>query len=557
MKKIKHLCLYIGVGILSLSSCSDQIEQDIENNANSETNVGIRSVNSFVNIVDGRISFNNEMEVEQFYKRLANDEDLYDRFNNQILDDGFVSLGTPVNEEREEEYITLLRNVVSKEINQVIDRNPEVLADYFDHAESVIVDDVFRSLLNLKGEIQVGEKIYKYTDTGLYKVDVKNYQELNRTVKDKNISDFLLVPSNESVVINNVGALHSIGFANGINNATPSKFRWIHDGALEVFLPYNPALSSNQATAYQATTGQALQTDPNYENWIQTIGNCSPRNTVYEKIINGLFGDHLICLDKYKKRRRVKTKAWNMDYGLFYATGISVKHQKKAVLWFADEVSEVKIIAEAIQYEYNVQTPYAVTVPSNYSQIKDMKVFYSNLGFRMDYNPNSIFQYSIESFNMSGYPEVFKSDITFEWFETGWAALDNGAATGLNANMLNEFFWQGAWTTASSLLSSFSTQFNLNTGNRTGIIKYPLHDKVYIQKSYMKSKYNTNKISKTIDLGGAIGITMTNTGGSSNWSTSASTASNILTQPKKFKVKLIGAAKTGSHGWRGSKLTNM
>ncbi len=542
---------------LFLFSCSEEIENIPESY---QTNNAMLSKS--VPMIEDRLYFNSAEEFTNLHITLSEDSKKFDEYKKQLFSEGFLSPESPIeeNEELAKDYLNNVYSFLEKNVNQKeLDKplNPENLADYADHAEEVIIDDVFRALLNLKGEIQIANEIYKYTDNGLFVVNANNYRSLDAYLKKERISNILLIPTKKEVTVSRIDKVYANVKRLGVDNLTPSKFRWQHEGDIKIFLPYDPKYSSNQAVAYKATTGEALQTDPNYEAWIQTLQNCAPRNTVYERFISNLFGDRDMCIDNYKSRRRVKTKAWNMDYGLFYSTGAVVKHQKGikvlfATAWVAEKVSEMKFIVEAVQYEYNISVPSNIT--DNFGNYKEQKTFYSNWGWAYDYNP-TLNYFDVRTFSINNLPKIFHADLTFEWFETGWSALDLSVQNGFDAAKLNDFFWKGAWTTTQSILSSMPDKFNVNSPNRTAAFKFPKESVIIVQKSQIKSSTNDNKLKTTFDYGGGINLSFGNSGGGSSWNISGGAMSGLI-KPKNFKIKFIGAAKT-SMGWRGSKISSI
>lgn len=525
---------------ITISSCSNDLElqeekSGIEYHSKAQSNL---------RIVEGRIYFSSVEEFINFHEDISLEESKLEDLQAQMNPDEMIT-ANPVADDR---YL-----------NRLIENEPQItndptfdLGDAMDNAESIIAEDIFRSLLNYKGEIRVADEIYKYTDAGLIKTNIQNYEELEQFVRERGLSNNLFVRSDVGKLQGMQDFLKNEALRYGIDNNTPSKKRWINWRDLLIFIPYNPEKSSNQAVAYEATNDVVLETHPEIKDWLKTISNCTPRDNAWDKFVSGLFGDRDICIDQYSNKNRVKTKAWNLDYGLFYTMGVRVTNQyhNKPFGWKKSNAIEIKTIVEGVQFEYDIQIN---NIPANH---KNQKHFYSNLGWKYEYFPDSNW-FNTQTFSINSLPKVFQSNLSFETFETGWLYLDgllqNGIDSNLAAENLNDWFWKGAWTTTKSLLSGMSSKFDVASPNRSAMVKIPNSNKIIVQRSYMKSEYGTDQITKYFDYGGGIKISFNSSGGGS-WSSSFS-SSTALIKPKNYKIRVMGVVNTGS-GWRGSKIAS-
>lgn len=533
-----------------LGSCSEDALDVTEDSAGNE-NYQARS--SAWPVKDGRLFFNSEDELVTIHKQLADEKINVKEFATQFDNSGFISLNSEysdANVEATRNY--LIENNIAPEL-----REGEALGDAYDFTEKVLPEDMLRLLLNVNGELQIANTIYKYTDVGMFHVESQDYPALKNYLKERNISETLLVPTEEAVVVSYSSRIQETARRYRIDDSVIGKARVIKDGLISVFLPFNPdpTKSSNQAKAYEAINGSPLERDPHYEEWFNSISDCAPRATVYEWIIGNLFGDHDLCIDKYENKRRVKVKSWNMDFGVFYSIGIEVKHQFKGWtgIWRGEDIGTLKGIAEAVQFEYVIDL-YNVHTNVNYNSFKHNQHHYSNLGWRYSVNPQTGWVES-QAFTFSTLPLVFRYDSwNSEFYGTGWPYLDDLIEDGINtagdATNLNEWFWQGSWTGAKSLLQ-YVGKFDFNNPDRSVVIKYPESNRMIIQKATFDTRHNDHKISKYFDYGGGINLTMN--AGSGDVSLSGGAMTGIM-KPKNLKVKLIGTAATGK-GWRGKKLS--
>lgn len=535
--------------LFALNGCADDAL-----NVQEPTTEHQGKIHSLIPVVNGRLFFNTEDELVSVHRQLADGIINNEYFVDNLSGNGFISLNTEYSDANfEAAYNYIRENNLDPNLSDM-----ESLGDSFDFAEKVIPDDNVRLLLNINGELQVANTIYKYTDVGLLSVEEQNYPDLQAYLRDRQVSPVLLVPTPESVVLNYSESIQAIGRRYAITDNFVGKERAFTNGPITIFLPYDPdpSKSSNQAKAYESTHGNdPLKTDPNYEEWFNTLADCSPRNTAYEWVIGKLFGDHDLCIDKYESKRRVKTKAWNMDYGLFFSIGVEVKHQFRGWtgIWRGEHTTTVKALAEAVQFEYDIDMAQVYN-NSTYGLFKTTTNYYSNIGWKHTVNPQTGY-ISSGTFSYNNLPYIFQSDVwTMESYGTGWSYLDNLIKDGVNnlgdANNLNEWFWQGAWSGAKGALSALG-KFDLNASNRSVAYKFPESNRIIIQKSNFATHQNSKEVTKYFDYGGGIKLTLN--AGSGDFNLNAGPMTGNL-KPKKLKVKLIGAV-LHNGVWHGQKLS--
>ncbi len=276
-----------------------------------------------------------------------------------------------------------------------------------------------------------------------------------------------------------------------------------------------------------------------------------------------MFGDNYVCIDRYENRRRVKTKAFNRDYGIVYNMGVAVVHQYRGRIgfWRTETVDEIRLVVEASQFEYDA-TPLLNNAIIN-SQNQE-KAYYIN-NQKIIYHPNNIsvpgpLGFSYSNLNQSSLPGPFQNSglgLTFEFFGTGWTFLDNliqnGINSSLNAARLNQYFYNALYQQTTSVLQSALSNPALQLpSNRTFVAKFPESGKVIIQKAVTDRGYNIGVRRQTFDWG--IELRINSTWGTDGWIVSSVSPGNQLIRPKNFRVKLIGAARRGG-SWHGGKFS--
>lgn len=135
---------------------------------------------SGIKVVDGRLYFPNIETFQAYYEDVKEKDEtmIANILASRFYKKDFSSLIPIFNEDTEELYaekqllaIKEQYRSVHKNVNTPTD---EDIFEHFDDLEEIIGEDVFGSFLNSEAEIQVGNKIYKYTDRGVLIVQVEN-----------------------------------------------------------------------------------------------------------------------------------------------------------------------------------------------------------------------------------------------------------------------------------------------------------------------------------------------------------------------------------------------
>lgn len=539
--KIKYLFIFV-VSLLLFQSCElDKIE-NLEK---------INGDNNNLKIVDGRLVFENKELFAKFYKKYADASDAeLGKLFQPLYEKGFYSLRPIVLEENEKFLYEHYNKLEAQPLRKNFTQSSDDTFDYLDDLEDIIGDDAFAAFLNNEAEILVQGKIYKYTDVGLFIVPNDKYSKLDTYLDAKNISDDLIEPTAQSARTNFFNQLDCI------NNAVYSVIAAPNEPDVEY---YNTGLGCGGGGYSPGSNTPApnspASSDASYNSFLNNLSSCSPQSGLF----GNLFGDNNVCIDKYESKRRVKTKAFNYNYLLVYHLGVKCVHQFRGWtgFWRVEATSEIRLVVEAAQFEYDANAVLGNNAVNNQSLerlyfMNNQKVHYG--GPNTINIPNANLP-TTTYFNQTSLPTIFKDDLSFEFYSTGWDFLDsqiqNGINSSLNAGRLNTYFYNNLYSTAKAQLQFALGQGVIPPPNRTFVAKFPQQGKLIFQKAVLNTGLNIGVRQKTFDWGAQVSFNASDNGQGA-WTMGNPQPGNILILPTNFRVKIIGAARNGA-GWHGSK----
>ena len=427
-------------------------------------------------------------------------------------------------------------------------RSDEDIFDYLDDLEDIVGDDTFSAFLNNDAEILVADEIYKYTDVGLFISKEDKYNILQDLLDAKSISKDLTIETTEFAKQAILAEYPNDGLTAINSDVSYFKLLYIdpNDGSGGGY---------SGGGSYNPTPGSPASTDPSYYAFLNNLSNCTPHSGLF----GNLFGDNNVCIDKYESRRRVKTKAFNYNYFLVYHLGVKCVHQYKGWtgFWRVEATDEIRLVVEAAQFQYDLDALTGNTAINNLTKertyfLNNQKILYTG--------PNNITlgQWNapdVTYSNLNSLPSIFKDDLSFEFFSTGWDWLDsqiqNGIDSNTKASKLNEWFYNGLYSEITGQIRTAINNSSYNPArNRTFVAKFPEQGKLIFQKSVVDQGLGIGVRTKTFDWGAEFSFNAS-TSGNSGWRLSGGTG-NVLVRPTNFRVKIIGAARRGT-GWHGSK----
>ncbi|SHG15403.1 hypothetical protein [Flavobacterium defluvii] len=536
------------LAVFLLFSCENE-KYDLGNKSQSQK--------SEFEVKNGRLHFPSKESFAQLYNEYVNlSEDKLNDLLIPLYNKGFLSLRPIVTEKNEEIIFNLYkeklnlerpRDRTSKNAGEVTTAptEPPVFDDPLGPVD-FIGDDTFAGFLNIDGEIQIGEDIYKYTDVGLFIVDETEYTTLEDYLGSESISSDPFIETELQVRVDVTLLLPE-------NYPTP-----IGAGKIVYYRPSNYQSNTSSSTYSSPVAGSAVANDPNYYSFLSNLSSCDPKSGLF----GNLFGDNDVCIDQYESKRRVKTKAFNYNYFLVYHMGVKCVHQFKGWtgFWRVEATDEIRLVVEAAQFEYDVDKLLGNSEINNNAQIKEF--YYEDK--KLTYGPNTItvggaYGFTFTDLNHSSLPQIFQNTgqgLSFEWFGTGLNSLDNLIQNEINSNLnakkLNEHFYNYAYNEAKSIIQQAQNSSYTPPANRTFGAKFPENGKILIQKSVVDQGLNIGVREKTFDWGAEIRFNAKSSGGGP-WKITGGEGS-VLARPKNFRVKIIGAARKGT-SWHGSKFS--
>ena len=316
--------LIILIALLSVSlfiSCASEIEQPTNNDA--------MPTLQNAKLIDGILHFDSKASLVQIMTNYRNNSDYQQTFDNQILElqkHGFKPL-TPIFDKMSDEDVAhfvkrkLERNAKDRDFNQNSRSGPN---DPVRLEDDIIFDPAFAAVLNEERKIIVADKVYKYTEMGMFFCNEDKMTDLD----------------------------------NYLNALTPSqKFDLIPDPNLPVIDPTPCPEDPNARTLAINQDIALLQADripPCVPNWTGTGTGTPPTPPVptyappSDKIksnfamcsggVNSLwdqiFGASVSCSYFMPNDRCVTTEFWNQNYFIFASVGCKSYFEKKKCVSF-------------------------------------------------------------------------------------------------------------------------------------------------------------------------------------------------------------------------------
>lgn len=322
--------------------------------------------------MDGRLYFPSKEIFQSYYSEILekDEEDIANILDSRFYKKGFYSLVPILNERTEslhgEKHIEQFKKQ-SISLNGRDTPTTEEILNHFDDLEEIVGEDVFESFLNSEAEIQVGNKIYKYTDQGLLIATAGFYEKIQVFMMQNGIhslSDIANIqPLEGELAYNPNGGLVQIEeglehyIARGYNEPgfDPGEGGGSQGGGGNTEIggeyPYNGGNQNGGNQNGGSNNGSGNDSNENYQQIADNLSVCSPNKPWFGNI----FGDVRVCTDKYESGRRVKVKYYSVEFFLAYAIGIKVKHQKKGRIgfWRKQDADKVVLGVNSLSWKFD------------------------------------------------------------------------------------------------------------------------------------------------------------------------------------------------------------
>jgi len=178
--------------------------------------------------------------------------------------------------------------------------------DYDEDEESFIKNDAFRNLLNDKGEIQVNDSIYRYTEKGIFMSHQKDH-------------DYLVNYMNENWDKLNIGF--------GLNHVNDKIKSYKPDRSeFDKFQVTMPDKLDIQGKTYSKT----VIPETNFDF-------CNPRKPFLDNII----GTSYACVYRFNRRNKVRVVFDVSDYYLFFDVFAQAKFKRRRTFWFSSRAASL------------------------------------------------------------------------------------------------------------------------------------------------------------------------------------------------------------------------
>lgn len=494
-------------------------------------------------VKDGRLYFPNKESLSATYQHLKKEK--IEDVKTFIDSKGIESLVPIITDKNEVEVFNQLKSrkaefLQSQSSLSMKNGSSGDIYDDLDDLEEVVGDDVYAAMLNGDAEIQVADKVYKYTDVGLFVTPVANYSNLGNYLQVNQISSNLLAPTDTAIK------------ENFVTNKTPNQLITLPNtnSLINYYIaPMDDGL--NDGGGYGGGTGgggygggyggggsgggsgggtYVPPADPSMASIIQGL----PIGEVRKPWLGNMFGTTWETDDKYEDRRRVKVKFYSQNLYLVYVVGCKVKHQYKGWtgLWRKENADKLGIGINSISWKFSHSITYASNSTPREVYWLDGKMYKAGAG--TDY-------VNVGPATMPTFP--FSNNATVD------AVIQFTADfSGLSEAQLNSLFWNTAWKQANKFLEGQNKKLN-----RVAFV-VDSYNSTYIQYyDFSQIEDNQDVIERIFNWGIATPqFTYTFGGGTGNGLSLTSYQFNFL-QPTAVAVSLYGVAKKNG-AWHGVKL---
>lgn len=536
-------------------SCSDEPVD------NAQLNVNLENDKINATLVDGRLHFENEATFKTSinYMKSLEDENIED-IMYEFYDDGFKPL-YPFYHENDD---ALILEFVQKKTKRMVARNSSMLKTddndpdaYIEPDDYLIGDDYFAGLLNFDREIVIGGKLHKYTNNGVFRVNLDKKTNLDAYILANNITE--LNPPNPDTI------------ERGLVQVTPDIDRYaklLYQDPCDT-VPYDPGFgddilsekcfSGGGGSAPSNNNSFAAYHTENMKNYMKDLMPCDSQS-------GGVFGWNPFgtsrnCFSNHSDDYRTKTKYWNEDLLVYTSIGVKIKHQKKGLWWYAKTTDEIALVIN--------QAMFAITDPNQIANYGALPTSSSN-NQRLYYYNNKFYDNFAASYAIyTGWTPTsdelvpktpFQDDIIVQEY-IDLPILRNLDDIEVEASEINKLFWdKGVWTGVKTLMN----RFNETPKKVTYIVTTP--QKVYVNHIDLEDRrLNEKKIVNVLDYdwGGEISLKW-GVDSNGNWSSNTLNWNKPLSYYKAFdftdltdfetlSMDFVGLTRKGN-SWRGSKI---
>jgi hypothetical protein len=311
-------------------------------------------------LINGILHFDSKASLVQIMTNYRNNSDFQKTFDNQILElqkQGFKPL-TPIFEGMSDEDVAhfvrrkLERNTKDRNFNQYLRSNPDVPVRLED---DIIFDPAYAAVLNEERKIVVVDKVYKYTEMGMFICDENKMTNLDTYLDDLTPSQKLSLMPDPNLPVPNPTPCQAPTDPRSILITTDIEL--LQAAPLPTCIP--TWTGSGTSTPTPPSPTYAPDSDRIKSNFSMCAGGV---NSLWEKV----FGASVSCSYFMPNDRCVTTEFWNQYYFFFSSVGCKSYFEKKKCVrflgmstcwWEKSYPDKIELGVNAIQYEYNYNVP--------------------------------------------------------------------------------------------------------------------------------------------------------------------------------------------------------
>lgn len=410
-----------------------------------------------MNYKNGRLKFSNQ----SFLKATLTDlrekdlDDVSDKMA-ELYDEGFLSFRPIIDTDDEARVNAYLETKNSRpKLKNVFNNKSKLKSlneeEIEDELEDLIADDELACLINENGEIQVGDSLYKYTDSGLYIVHINDESHLNNYLEQDTTEIAQSIDSTNLTKRSRLDREELCFIDDKIR-----RFRYW-------------GRTTQYSSSYRSNNNYVLKHLPKeFKDFPVTNG----RQTFF----GGIFGSRRAATANFSKRRRVKVLYVNQKYLLSSRVGIIVKYQRrKCRIWWRYKADELVAGINQAFFTLEYKVPNINTVPKTTLYYEGR--VYNNYYRELHYNKNS------------GVPNIPFNDeisVNVNLPLLGWNKYN------YTAEQMNNFAWDKAYKYVEGLM----TKLRKPMPKSISVVAIG-HNKVYINSmNLVYTKKNARYIKK-------------------------------------------------------------
>lgn len=222
----------------------------------------------------------------------------------------------------------------------------------FEPEDSLVTDSYLCSLLNSEREIQIGSKVYKFTEDGIFRVVEEQASLLSQKEMLKQIArnNQIQETSGDLRSANSISLNHAIEYF-------PAKKR-----------SYHPQLRSANTSSSAIPTGISLKSGAYipFGNIRDVEYGTAGDDTWLNSFVTNIFGTNTVAINYFSSTKRMRVNFYDEDYKIRRVIGTKVNVQKKKFfIWWNTSADEIRQGWSNIEMKHIFPGDFNVSFPKN------------------------------------------------------------------------------------------------------------------------------------------------------------------------------------------------